>query len=164
MNVFSKSLSLLILAISLFWATVCFSQQPPPEEVFRQYRMTLSTSDDFDSLTGLLSSRSIESSRQYIDKMKSRGLSEEDAKTALFRGRKQIFEYEKNRKQIDFRQTGNKAVISFEVEEENIPNHFKKSPSADTVETIEKTIEEVHFVYENGWKLDRISIKPKRAR
>jgi hypothetical protein len=154
MNVFSKSLSLLILAISLFWATVCFSQQPPPEEVFRQYRMTLSTSDDFDSLTGLLSSRSIESSRQYIDKMKSRGLSEEDAKTALFRGRKQI----------DFRQTGNKAVISFEVEEENIPNHFKKSPSADTVETIEKTIEEVHFVYENGWKLDRISIKPKRAR
>jgi hypothetical protein len=164
MNVISKSLSLLILATPLFWATVCFSQQPPPEEVFRQYRMTLSTSEDFDSLTGLLSSRSLESSRQFIDKMKSRGLSEEDTKTALFRGRKQIFEYETNRKQIGFRQAVNKAVIYFEVEEKNLPNHFNKNTSVDSVKTIEKTIEEVHFVYEDGWKIDRISIKPKKAR
>jgi hypothetical protein len=158
---FSNGLYILILAISLFWAPTCFSQQLGPEEVYNQYRMTLSTKDDFDALDGLLSSRTLETSHQYIEKIKSRGISETEAKSALFRGRKRHYKYEKSRKQVDFHQTGSKAVITFEVESENIPNHFKNKPSIDSVTTIEKTIEEVHFVYESGWKLDHTVIKPR---
>ena len=88
---------MLAVGATLVWAQVCFSQQPGPEEVYLQYRMILSTSD------------------------------------------------EKSRKQIDINQSVNKASITFEVEEENLPKHFKNKPSVDSVATIEKTIEEVHF-------------------
>jgi hypothetical protein len=155
-------LSMLILAASLIWTPICYSQQPGPEEVYQQYRKTLSTKNNFDSLIGLLSSRTLEASNHYIEKVKSRGLSEAEAKSALFGGRKRNFKYEKSRKQIDFQQAGNKAIITFEVESENIPNHFKNKPSVDSVVTIEKTIEEVHFVNENGWKLDHTLISPRK--
>jgi hypothetical protein len=157
-------LSMLILAASLIWTPICYSQQPGPEEVYQQYRTTLSTKNDFDSLIGLLSSRTLEASNHYIEKVKSRGLSEAEAKSALFGGRKRNFKYEKSRKQVDFQQAGNKAIITFEVESENIPNHFKNKPSVDSVVTIEKTIEEVHFVNENGWKLDHTLITPRKSK
>jgi len=160
----ANSLTILVFGISVISAQVCFSQQSGPEEVYHQYRIILSTSADFDSLAGLLSSRTLETSRQYIEKMKSRGLSEAEAKSALLGGRKYIYKYEKRRKQIDIHQAGNKAVITFEVEDENIPNHFKNKPSVDSVETIENTIEEVHFLNENGWKLDRIVVRPNRGK
>jgi hypothetical protein len=163
MNILRNSLSILFFGVSLIWAQVCFSQQHGPEEVYRQYRMILSTSDDFDSLAGLLSSRTLETSHQYIEKMKSRGISEAEAKSALFGGRKRHYKYEKNRKQIDFHQSGDRAIITYKVEEENIPNHFKNKPTVDSVATIEKTIEEVHFINENGWKIDHTVIKPVKS-
>ncbi|MCG8057483.1 MAG: hypothetical protein JAY94_17530 [Candidatus Thiodiazotropha endolucinida] len=154
------NLSLLILVISLLWLPVCYSQQAGPEEIYQQYRQTLSSSSDFDALTGLLSNRTLKASYQYIEKLKSRGISEAEAKSTLFRGRQRAFKYEKSRKKSGFHQSGTKAVITFVVEDENIPNHFSNKPSVNSVTTIEKTIEEVHLVNENGWKLDRRVIKP----
>ncbi|MCG8097883.1 MAG: hypothetical protein JAZ05_02205, partial [Candidatus Thiodiazotropha taylori] len=92
--------------------------------------------------------------------LKSRGISEVEAKSTLFRGRQRAFKYEKSRKKTGFHQSDTKAVITFVVEDENIPNHFSNKPSVNSVTTIEKTIEEVHLVNENGWKLDRRVIKP----
>ena len=102
MNKVTNGLSILILAVAMIWVQACFSQQLGPEEVYQQYRVILSTSDDFDALAGLLSSRTLESSRQYIEKMKSRGIAEAEAKSALFGGRRRIFKYEKSRKLVDF--------------------------------------------------------------
>ncbi|MCG8017387.1 MAG: hypothetical protein JAY97_14335 [Candidatus Thiodiazotropha sp. 'RUGA'] len=155
-----NNLPLLILITSLFWLPACYSQQAGPEEIYQQYRQTLSSSSDFDALTGLLSNRTLKARYQYIEKLKSRGISEAEAKSNLFRGRQRAFKYEKSRKQTDFRQSDRKAVITFIVEDENIPNHFSNKPSVDSVSTIEKTIEEVHLVDENGWKLDHRVIKP----
>ncbi|MCG7964722.1 MAG: hypothetical protein N0E54_18610 [Candidatus Thiodiazotropha taylori] len=154
------NLSLLILVISLLWLPVCYSQQAGPEEIYQQYRQTLSSSSDFDALTGLLSNRTLKASYQYIEKLKSRGISEAEAKSTLFRRRLRAFKYEKSRKKSGFHQSDTKAVITFVVEDENIPNHFSNKPSVNSVTTIEKTIEEVHLVNENGWKLDRRVIKP----
>ena len=159
-----SGLSILILVTSLIWVPVCFSQQSGPEEVYRQYRMILSSKNDFDALAGLLSSRTLKASLQYIEKLKSRGVPEAEAKSNLLKGRKRAFKYEKSRKQTGFNQMGSKAVITFVVEDKNIPNHFKNKPSVDSVATIEKTVEEVHFVNENGWKLDHTVIKPWKSK
>ncbi|MCG8074458.1 MAG: hypothetical protein AB2767_17340 [Candidatus Thiodiazotropha taylori] len=158
-----RDLSFLILVTSLFWLPVCYSQQAGPEEIYQQYRQTLSSSRDFDALTGLLSNRTLKASYQYIEKLKSRGISEAEAKSNLFRGRQRAFKYEKSRKLTKLHQADRKAVITFIVEDENIPDHFGNQASVDSVTTIQKTIEEVHLVNENGWKLDHRVIKPFKS-
>ncbi|MCG7983227.1 MAG: hypothetical protein JAY90_10840 [Candidatus Thiodiazotropha lotti] len=159
-----NSLSLLVLISSLFWLPACFSQQPGPQEVYHQYLMILSSSNNFDALSDLLSSRTLKASHHYIEKLKSRGISEAEAKSNLFRGRKRAFKYERSRKQTGIHQSGDKAVITFEVEDEELPDHFKNKPSVDSVVTIEKTIQEVHLVNEKGWKLDHTVIKPGKSK
>ena len=159
----AKVLSILSAVLLLTWLPVCFAQQPGPEEVYRQYRELLSSADGAQSLDRFYSARTVAMRQKIMEKLRAKGKTEAEIQARLFEGDKQRFQYEARRKQIDFKQSDGKAVMTFEVEDKNVPDHFKNNPEIDSV-VINETIEEVHFVYENGWKIDNTVIRLEKAK
>lgn len=163
MKQWTKVILILSAAMLLIGLPVCFAQQPGPEDVYRQYRKLLSSTNGAHSLDGFYSARTVAMQQKIMKELRAQGQTEAEIQTWLFEGVKKGFQYEASRKQIDFKQSDGKAVMTFEVEDKNVPDYFKDNPEIDSV-VINETIEEVHFVYEDGWKIDNTVIRPKKAK
>ncbi len=141
--------------------TSCSASEIEPEEVHAQYLKAVPLADNIKSLDSFLSANNIASRTSSIEKLKSRGKIESKIHDRFLKNRKHKVKCLKNLKQIKKIKSAKVATITYSFDDICSTEMMKKQPEIYG-KMIVANIKEVSFVYENGWKIDKSSVRPEK--
>ena len=150
----------ILLLIGTYICTGC-SSKSGPEDVYKQYINSVPSADKFTDLDIFFPADRIAKRKNMILKLKTkRNKTENEVLDAMLRMAKRIEKCVDNRKIIKKTVTDNKARITYSFKDVCSEQLIKDNPEMKGA--ITATIEDVDFVYEDGWKLSSRSPRPEK--